>query len=71
MESAGIPGRMPVSEATNPLVKDRFVFTERGAIELCGPSVNEAPVGEAVYPFTGRVAIASRRIPVRLQLTGR
>jgi class 3 adenylate cyclase len=36
MESAGIPGRIQVTEATYKLLRDQFDFEERGPIEVKG-----------------------------------
>ncbi len=36
MESHGIPGEIQVSEATFELLKDKFVFEERGVVEVKG-----------------------------------
>ena len=36
MESHGIPGEIQVSEDTYQLLKDKFTFVERGAVEIKG-----------------------------------
>jgi len=36
MESHGVPGRTQVAETTYELLRDRFRFEERGAIEVKG-----------------------------------
>jgi class 3 adenylate cyclase len=36
MESHGIPGEIQVSEETYQLLKDKFAFEERGAVEIKG-----------------------------------
>jgi class 3 adenylate cyclase len=36
MESHGVPGEIQVSEATFELLRDTFVFDERGVIEIKG-----------------------------------
>ncbi|MGN6106598.1 MAG: adenylate/guanylate cyclase domain-containing protein, partial [Kofleriaceae bacterium] len=57
MESAGVPGRIQVSEATYQLLRDQFAFEDRGMIDVKG----KGPM--AVYLLAGR-----RRDPDRVSI---